>query len=257
MNTSSKQVHNELEQEINLILEKNFFNNNSFFYLAKEKNKIKLSSAYKIAYNWREITKTFLFTSIRGLGFLAEKIGQEKYPIYQLLSVLQTSFQIISDDLGNNNKLFESTHGTKSIHYIWWEETILKPLSLYTAKKNILLSNETSILIQKMNKTSSNYLGVCVQLRVVETIALQICLTFFHIFSRVEHHGIKIFQEKNLTWITSHIKAETIHRQKVCNNISGMSKIVLTFQEKEQIIKLIYEYCTAWSNAINSFSNYL
>lgn len=233
--------------------------NNVFFIRAHNIQKINVTTAFNIAYNWREITKTFLFTTISGLGCLAKKVGREVNPNQRLLSVMQTGFQIISDDLGNNRTLFpDSPHGHQSIHYKWWEDTILTPLSVYIDIQKMNLTHATAFLIKKMQKITKNYLGVAVQLRVVEAIAQDICLAFLAIFSKVEYQGKKIFNsEKDLAWIYSHIEAETIHHRQVCDEESGMGRVVLTLEDKRNMLALAHEYACAWSNALNNLAEFL
>ena len=234
--------------------------NNTFFIQAEQcTQKIPVNIAFNIAYNWREITKTFMFTSIRGLGSLAEKIGSDDEPNTQLLSVLQTGFQIISDDLGNNHTLFpDSKLGHKSIHFKWWEDSILTPLKIHMDIQEAKLTHETIFLLRKMKEISTNYLGVAVQLRVVEAIAQNICLAFLAIFSNIEHHGKRIFSsKKDLAWIYSHIEAENIHHHQVCDKESGMAMIVRTIEEQRALLMLTKDYAYSWANALNSMATFL
>ena len=234
--------------------------NNNFFARAAGQKNFDIDAVFNIAYNWREITKTFLFSTIKGLGCLAEKLRQDADPNPQLLSVLQTSFSIISDDIGNTHPIFNAyaPSGPTGIHYKWWEETILNPLNHHTKIKTPSLSPGTIILIQKMEEMTNNYLGVAVQLRVVEVIALDICIAFLAIFSQVIHQGERVFNDKNdMRWITTHIQAESIHHERVCNKISGMTKIAITPTEQQIILKLIQEYANAWAIALTDFAKFL
>lgn len=234
-------------------------NNNNFFLQAAKNKKIDVNTAFDIAYNWREITKTFLFTAIKGLGCLAEKIGQEENPNPKLLSVLQTSFSIISDDLNNSHTIFKKSAplGPKGAHYKWWEDSILNPLAQLVRSKKSNLSNGTIMLKKKMYELSRSYLGAAVQLRVVEAIALDICIAFFNLFSNVEYQGRQFFTSSDLAWITSHMKAEQIHHEQVCNIFSGMSGIATTQDEKKELLLLVQEYSNSWKVTLEDFSIYL
>lgn len=251
--------YNELENIIQLLISDAQLNqnNNLFFIHAASKNKFSINAAYKIAYNWQEITKTFLFSTIKGLGSLAEEISKNSIVRPELLSVLQTGFSIISDDLSNNHFIFneKAPSGPNGAHYKWWEETIVKPLSLFVNEKVINLSPGTNALIKKMQCLSMNYLGVAVQLRVVEAIALDICKAFLAIFSNIEYQNKKVFDDKkDLTWITSHIKAEEIHHAQVCDDVNGMAAIATSLDEQKELLALTREYTRAWIAVLEDFA---
>lgn len=232
--------------------------NNDFFIQADLQEKISLDAAFNVAYNWAEITKNFLFTSIKGLGVMAEKMRHEGTPDDQALYVLQTAFGVISDDLNNVYPTFSKVapKGPKGIHYRWWEESILVPLKKIV-KKIPPLSAGAKLLIAEMNKLSANPFGVAVQLRVVETLALDITVAFLSVFSKVEHQGKKIFDDTSKLWITAHIEAETIHNQQVSNEIYGMAKIAFTRSEQDQMLSLVQNYASAWRFALKDFAKFL
>lgn len=261
LNARFKMKDESVDKKISSIICDHRLNKNNHDFYVKSANfqKNNFNAAFNIAYNWREITKAFLFTTISGLGRLAEKIGIETHPSQPLLSAIQTSFQIISDDLGNNNVLFQGApRGPRSIHYKWWEDTILTPLSKYIGNEHASLTEGTLCLIAKMKEINTNYLGVAVQLRIVEAIAEDICLAFLAIFSKVEFQGKKIFASaKDLTWIHSHIKAETIHHEQVSNEYAGVMKIAESLEEKNTILSLTHEYAKAWSEALNHLADFL
>lgn len=234
-------------------------NNNTFFLQADIQTDVSINAAFLIAHNWRHITKNFLFSSIKGLGFMAEHFCQQHQPNEQALVVLQTAFSVIADDLNNAFATFRKVapKGPKGMHYRWWEETILNPLSSFSNKQPSL-SKGTLLLTDKMHQLSFDPLGVAVQLRIVEAIALDICIAFLAIFSRVEKDGIPIFEDENSkVWITTHIQAETFHKQQVTNEISGMTRIARTQADQEKMLLLAEEYSKAWSQALNDFSDYL
>ena len=60
-----------------------------------------------------------------------------------------------------------------------------------------------------------------------------------------------------MRWITTHIQAESIHHERVCNKISGMTKIAITPTEQQIILKLIQEYANAWAIALTDFAKFL
>lgn len=238
----------------------NLIKNNPFFLRAANVEKVDAFAAFKIAYNWREVTKSFLFNTIKGLGNLAEKVQQEKSPSIRLLSVLQTGFSIISDDLNNTHAILKvgAPIGPDGIHYKWWENSILSPIVQLIGFNELNLSSGTTKLLNEMDKLSTKYLGVSVQLRIVETIARDICRSFFLIYSNVEHQGVKIFKTKQeLSWITSHITAEEIHQNQVCDSLTGMLSIVTTHDEMNEILLLIQEYSNAWKAIFEDFASYL
>ena len=249
------QDDNNFDNEINSIIKEvglekcDFFN----YHIIGSVN---VNEAYCIAYNWREITKSFLFSSIKGLSKLVDKIQFNQSP--DLLAVLQTCFNILSDDLGNGNIIFKkhTKLGIEGIHYKWWEDTILRPLSLNKSTEDYILPN-TAALITKMYELCDNYLGVAVQLRIVESIALNICKTFLALFSNVTLNEAPLFKVENLVWITSHITVEKVHHEQVCNEMSGMARVAITVQDKAIMLNLIRTYSEAWLITLNSFTSCL
>lgn len=234
--------------------------NNVFFQKALYLKEVDIISVYKIAYNWREITKTFLFTTISGLGCLAERIGKENQPNPKLISILQTGFSIISDDLSNIHPAFhlDAPKGANGVHYKWWEDTILKPVAKYITNKEIALSVGTEALLDKMNLFAKSFFGPAVQLRVVEAIALNICNAFFAIFKKVQYKGVGIFQsETDLAWIGSHMKVEEIHCEQVSNTTFGMTGIATTIEEIDELLTLTEDYADAWAAVLNDFSDFI
>jgi hypothetical protein len=202
-----------------------------------------------------------LFTAIKGLGCLAEKIGKEATPSPKQLLVLQTCFGIISDDLSNTHTSFKkgAPLGPRGIHYKWWEDTILNPLRQEIGNIHIdNLSSGTSFLILQMQQLSTNYLGVAVQLRVVEAIALDICKAFLALFSNTQHQGRCFFnKQRDLIWITSHIEAEKLHHKQVCDEFSGVAGVASTLSEQNKLLDMIRQYADAWKTALDGLDNYI
>jgi hypothetical protein len=233
--------------------------NNVFFLNSRNCKNISLNSAVHIAYNWREITKTFLFTCIKGLNSLVDSITQKQNINDDSLQVLQTAVAIICDDLNNACSIFKKVapKGPAGIHYRWWEDTILLPLmKLETEKPK--LSYSTQQLLNKMQELSNIPMGVAVQLRVVEAIAIHIAKAFLQVFEKVIHNNELIFKSNDeMLWITTHIAAEALHDQQVCDEVSGMVKIVQTKEDEQQMFTVTQDYCAAWSAALNDFARFL
>jgi hypothetical protein len=237
---------------------------NSFFKLAKQMAPIKLQSALSIAFNWREITKQFMFTTLTSLGTLAEKIGALNSPPQNIIRALQTGVAVIADDLNNVFAEFQAKapNGPAGVHYQWWEDTILNPLIKQAAEKNYpcpsLISPNTQNLLLGMLHLAKNPLGTAVQLRVVEAIALDIVLAFRPLFAAVEVDGKKLFPHRDdLVWINSHIKAEVVHHRQVTDTENGMMCIASTPEEQQEILMLSKEYVDLWGDVFDEFEYFL
>lgn len=231
---------------------------NEFFVRANTQKNVSIDAAFLIAYNWKEITKMFLLTSISGLGFMAEKMCSQEDPEERTVHVLQTAFAILSDDLNNTYPTFKKVapEGAKGAHYKWWEETILLPLKKL-AKTKPMLAKGVQQLLTEMKNLSGKYMGTAVQLRIVETTALDIALAFLAVFSKVQYQGQKIFSDEDKLWITAHIEAETIHDQQVSNPLYGMTAIADSPEEQLEMFTLLKDYANAWNVALNEFSKFL
>lgn len=237
---------------------------NSFFTTVANKENFTLISAYYIALKWREITKNFLFTSIVGIGNLAERISYHQEPSTSALITLQTVVSIISDDLYSANVNF---HGTKisenadKAHYRWWEKTILNPLSLLVKPEiepNFIASKNIELLIKKMKEYSNLAIGVIIQLRIVESIASDICIAFKKIFSHIEYNNARVFKsDKELAWIFSHINAELIHQKMVETSLLNSLPEIENQLSEVEFLNLTKEYCNYWNNALSDFASYL
>lgn len=264
---SNEVIKNELhfEDEIIqcLLVNKLTKDTNRFFKLSKELNfVISPEIALRIGYGWREITKTFMFTTLAGLGLLAREADESDKPNINLLKTIQTSFQVISDDLANTMDVFKKVapEGPEGIHYAWWEKDIVNELRtiVKNRKENEYLPDNTKILIKNMRKLSSDPLGCAIQLRIVEAIALEITIAFKHIFSKVELDGKKVFSKKEqFRWMNSHIMAEVEHNKSVSDKDTGTTVIADTKSKKTRMLKLTNEYAAKWNAALNDFSDHL
>ena len=242
-----------------ILIKNNLKETNEFFIAAQSFKTITPLSAFKIASNWVEITKTFMFTVIQGLGTLAENLLDQSPLNDNQLLVLQTAFSVISDDLNNINSVFNklAPTGVDGIHYKWWESCILAKLRPIVNAHNSL-TDETRNLLSKMREFGNEIFGAPIQLRIVEVIALDICLAFDAIFSSVKNQGLPIFEDpKDKIWITSHIVAEASHGQEVSNCWSGMAKIAQTKADQERMLKLSDDYAHVWSKALNALAHLL
>lgn len=235
---------------------------NRFFSIARGVKLINPEAALRIAYGWREITKTFMFTSLTGLGILASEAEASNNPDISLLQTIQTSFKVIGDDLTNNMQVFKDVApaGPTGMHYAWWETDIVDVLRaiIPDKKEHEFLSPNSQNLIQNMRKLSSDSLGCPVQLRVVEAIALEITIAFKRIFSKVERNGQKLFIKKEqLNWMYSHIHAEVEHHKSVTDEKSGTTVIANTKLKQQRMLELIEEYARNWNAALNDFADHI
>jgi hypothetical protein len=232
---------------------------NAFFNYASQVREISLDNAIQIAFNWRSMTRQFLYTTIRGLHPLVDMVlGVNGEANDDFLKVLKTSFYVISDDLNSMHPIFKpvAPKGVGTIHYKWWEYSILNKL---TALSNFTptLHEGVQQLLNRMHEVSNSRFGTPVQLRIVEAIALDISLAFFSIFSKVKYDNKLIFKDEDLSWITSHIEAETIHNKQVCDETSGMAKIVSSTQDEEAMLDLIQIYAKSWAKALDTLAIFL
>jgi len=235
---------------------------NRFFVMAKGVKTINPEAALRIAYGWREITKSFMFTSLAGLGILAAEAEASENPDINLLKTIQTSFQVIGDDLANNMQVFKEVApaGPEGMHYAWWETDIVDVLrkAVSDNKEHEFLPPSSQKLIQNMRKLSTDPLGCAVQLRVVEAIALEITIAFKRIYSRVEVNGNKLFTNKEqFNWMNSHIHAEVEHHKSVSDEDSGTTVIANTKLKQQRMLELTEEYAANWNAALNDFADHI
>jgi len=97
-----------------------------------------------------------------------------------------------------------------------------------------------------------------VQLRVVETIALDIAVAFRRMYGKVTAGGEKVFTEKEqFAWIDAHIKAETVHAAQVSDDETGMTTLVTDDAEAAEFLRLVEEYAGSFSRALKCFAQRL
>lgn len=235
--------------------------NNRFFKAAQACRQVDGEAALRIAQYWRETTKAFMFTTIAGIGVLAQEAAQHPSPPRHLLDVIQTAFRVISDDLNNVLPVFKAVAptGAAGIHYLWWENAILgamkERLNLDPSSPLPPLPGNVRVLLENMHRLSVSPLGAAVQLRVVEAIALEICVAFKQVFTRVVVDRVKVFTTTSqLAWMNSHIQAEVTHSQEVSDHNTGMTSIADTDDKREVMLGLVAEYVTNWNAALEDFA---
>ncbi len=233
---------------------------NSYFLMAKQGPQINLDSAIKLAVNWREITKQFLFTVLTGLGTLADKMRNDNSPAYDLIAVLQNGINVISDDLSNICPILGEVapKGPEGAHYIWWENSILNTMTKIASQKNFTINRTVTAGVQKllsyMVELTKLPLGAAVQLRIVEAIAMDIAVAFRSLYSLLTIDGKKVFPGVNdLAWVNAHIKAEVNHHKQVKDGDSGMVNIATTPEEQRTLLVLTKKYAECWALALKDF----
>jgi hypothetical protein len=250
-----------INNEINNIIYSNQLakENNNFFVTANTYHNVSLQAAFTIAANWREITKTFLFTVIEGIGLLASQLLKENDPSNDKLAALQTAYAVISDDLNNANSVFNKVapQGVAGIHYKWWQNSILAKLRSAVADQTVTLAPSTHTLLDKMQQLARDPIGAAVQLRIVEAIAHDIAVALFDVCNKVIHNGQPFFQEVDMLWLTSHIQAECVHNAQVSDELSGMTMLAQTPEEQQLMLLKIDEYCHVWTATLNGFVDFL
>lgn len=235
--------------------------NNRFFIGAKHKKDISVKSAILIALNWQAISKTFLFTTIKGLGKFSDTLNESSDISEAKLKTLQTAVSVIADDLNNMSDIFrkKAPKGIAGIHYRWLEAAIITPLYELDdcgEKPNYKLGGKVTNLLNEMKRITDNPMGFAVQLRIVESIALDISLAFHFIFSALEHEGKKIFADRHaLDWTRVHIAAEVIHNKQVRDEDYGMACIADTPEEQAQIVSMVEPYIALWAGALEDFAD--
>jgi len=237
---------------------------NRFFIEAKRVKTINPLPALRIAHGWREMTKAFMFTSIAGLGLMAQEADSQAAPNVNLLKSMQTVFQVIGDDLSNLMPAFQKVApaGPAGMHYAWWESAIVDPLK---AALGAPLNDTTHMLpagqqrlIANMRALAYEPLGAAVQLRVVEAIALDITVAFKRIFSKVQVQGERLFSKPDqFAWMDSHIEAEVEHHKAVSHDDTGTTAIADTATQQARMFNLTQTYAHHWNVALNEFADNL
>lgn len=226
---------------------------NPFFQKKNLINKDIYSALY-IAFNWGVITKTFLFTTISSLGKLSYKLSNDSSPTEQMLQALQIGFSIISDDLNNTHFIFKQNAPSngRGIHYKWWESSILSPLKLLLPQEKLIAMQSTLQLTEQMKELAKKTFGAAIQLRIVESIAYNICKSFFILFSNLRIAEQRVFKKKDLIWITAHLQAEGYHK-KMSEGYSGIIGM-LPYKNLNLFLKLTQSYIDLWKNVLSEFA---
>ncbi|MEU0517769.1 DUF6202 family protein [Streptosporangium sp. NPDC006007] len=237
---------------------------NRFFQRARLLDSVEPDAALAIAHQWQAMTKAFMFTTISGLGVMAREFNSHPAPDREVLGAFQTAFRVIGDDLDNFAPEFSSVSpkGVAGIHYLWWQDTIVTPLVAALpdsgARSADTLPEGIKGLLENMERLAESRLGAAVQLRVVETIALDIAVAFRRVFSKVAVDGRKVFTSaESLAWIDSHIKAETGHAESVSDHETGMTVIAESASDQAELLKLAEEYARNWARALDDFASAL
>lgn len=237
---------------------------NGFFGTARSVETVDPQAALDIAVWWRVMTKSFMFSTLAGLGAMARTFSTREAPTRELLGAFQTVYQVIGDDLANAAPEFSAVAptGPAGIHYLWWDDTIVAPLASRLGpaaqQRAERLPGPVVDLLANMERLADSPLGAAVQLRVVETIALDIAVGFRRMYAKVWVGGEKVFGETaQFAWIDAHIKAETVHAAQVSHEETGMTTMVTTQEEAAEFERLVGAYVERWSGALECFAGRL
>jgi hypothetical protein len=237
---------------------------NEFFGSAHAVEVVNPVAALSIARQWQSVTKAFMFTTIAGLGAIARELNAQEEPDRSFLGAFQTAYRVIGDDLCNLAPVFStvSPQGAHGIHYLWWADSITVPLAALAPESppggGDGLPEGVTRLMENMTRLADDPLGPAVQLRVVESIALDIAVAFRRIYSKVLIDGQKVFPTaQSLSWIDSHIKAETGHAASVCDDEAGMTALIGSTHDRTRLAAMVEQYALNWSHALHEFSNSL
>ncbi|MFI5617204.1 DUF6202 family protein [Streptomyces sp. NPDC051567] len=265
----SRAGHNELDQRVEAEIDKAGLRraDHPFFKVARGVESVDAHAALEVACRWRAMTKSFMLTTLSGLGVLARTLNSRgDEPGRDLLGAFQTAYRVIGDDLDNVAAAFREVApaGPDGIHYLWWDDTVVAPVAalLDTARQRSAaeLPAPVTALLANMERLADEPLGPGVQLRVVETIALDIAVAFRRMFPRTAvpaGHGALFTGPGDLAWIDSHIKAETGHAAQVSDDESGMTGLVADPADAELFLALVREYAQNWSRALETFARSL
>jgi hypothetical protein len=233
---------------------------NLFFRAAKEITAADGYGALCVAHYWREVTKTFMFTTIAGLGVMAREAALHPAPPRQFLTVIQTVHRVIGDDLNNVMPVFQAVApaGVGGIHYLWWEDSVLRPLA-----ERLGLGPDAppplpvNVLAHQnyMHRLTTSALGTAVLLRVAEAVALDICVAFKRLYSRLVIDGARVFPAaEQLAWMNSHIQAEVAHGKDVSDHDTGMTSLAETPAQQQELLRLTAECARHWNAALEDFA---
>jgi hypothetical protein len=235
---------------------------NKFFARARSIEQVVPSAALWIAVQWQTMTRTFMFTTVASLGVLAKRFSTGTEPDREVLGAYQTAYQVIGDDMANVAPEFGavSPRGVDGVHYVWWADSIVAPLvqAIGPATSTADADDGVAGLIANMRALADEPLGAAVQLRVVETIALDIAVAFRRVYTKVDvTNGDLYCAPGALDWIDSHIKAETSHASSVSDGEAGMATMATTEAERAEFVRLASEYTVNWARALDDFDTAL
>ncbi|MER6949355.1 DUF6202 family protein [Nonomuraea sp. NPDC000554] len=232
---------------------------NRFFAAAKDVDQVTATDALAVARQWEVMTKTFMFTTISGLGVAARHFMSQRTPDRDVLAAFQTAYRVIGDDLDNLAEDFSSVapKGAAGIHYLWWADSIVRPLAEVAGEDAAGTPPKgVAKLLGAMTDMAGHRLGAAVQLRVVEAIALDIAVAFRRIYGKVTVDGRKLFAAPDaLVWIDAHIRAETSHATSVSDEETGMTAMVENGNDAEELVLLAADYATHWAGALDDFAD--
>ncbi|UUU36497.1 DUF6202 family protein [Streptomyces sp. CA-210063] len=237
---------------------------NTFFGTARTVESVSPQAALAIGVWWRSMTKSFMFSTLAGMGEMARVFSAQDAPTHDILGAFQTVYRVIGDDLDNAAPEFRAVapRGPAGIHYVWWEDTIVAPLAARLGEDDLRaaakLPEGITDLLANMDRLASSPLGAAIQLRVVETIALDIAVAFRRLYAKVSVEGERVFGENDqFAWIDSHIKAETVHAAQVSDDETGMTSVVTDPAQAAEFLVLVREYSDNWSRALACFADCL
>ncbi|MFI6686439.1 DUF6202 family protein [Streptomyces sp. NPDC050485] len=232
---------------------------NRFFAAARAVDVVAVADALAVARQWEAMTKAFMFTTISGLGAAARHFAAQQAPGREALAAFQTAYRVIGDDLDNLAADFSTVapRGAAGIHYLWWADSIVAPLAEAAGEETARdLPAGVAKLLGAMESLSTHRLGPAVQLRVVEATALDIAVAFRRVYGKVLVDGQKLFAASDaLVWIDAHIKAETSHAQSVSDAETGMTALVESEQDAEELVLLATDYAAHWAGALDDFAD--
>ncbi|MDX3523621.1 DUF6202 family protein [Streptomyces scabiei] len=237
---------------------------NAFFASARAAASVSPQAALALGVWWRSMTKSFMFSTLAGMGEMARVFSAQDAPTHDVLGAFQTVYRVIGDDLDNAAPEFRAVapSGPAGIHYVWWDDTIVAPLAARLGEDELRaaarLPEGIRELLANMDRLARSPLGAAIQLRVVETIALDIAVAFRRLYAKVSVDGERVFAETDqFAWIDSHIKAETVHAAQVSDDESGMTWVVTDTAQAAEFLTLVREYSGNWSRALACFADCL
>ena len=200
-----------------------------------------------------------MFTLLISLGNLADNIDQWDLSSEYTICALKTGITILADDL--NTAFLPLQETPDGMRYVWWEAHILRPLirasTISRLSSEITLAPKTKTLLQFMNELAKNPLGFAVQLRVVESISLDVVLFLLSLFTKFEVNGQKIFKSSEaLSWITAHIEDKLLDDQETLYEDMDRMNMVSTADQKDLFI-LADEYMSFWRDALDELYGFL